>query len=693
MAHETVQIELGPGKVITFDTGKLAKQAGGSAVVRIGDTMVLMTVCMGGEKDADFFPLMVEYREKAYAVGKIPGGYIKREARPSTHETLTSRLIDRPIRPLFPDGMRNEVQVTATVINYDGKYDGDALAISGASLAVGLSTIPFEEQVAAVRVCKVNGEYIVFPSNEEVEESDMELIVAGSASSIVMVEGGAYELPEEEVVEAIQAAHIVIKQLVALQDELIKKINPTKVEINLPVVNEELFKKVEGLCVEKLKAAFHTPMVKHEHYPAMAEIKKSVKEALAEEYPDSAKEISKYFGDVEKREMREIIMAEELRIDGRDLSSVRPIEIDTGLLPNCHGTSVFQRGETQALVVTTLGSKTDEQKTDSLHGESYKNYYLHYNFPPYSVGECGRLGTPGRREIGHGHLAERSLEPVLPTSDSFPYTIRIVSEILESNGSSSMASVCGGSLALMDAGVPIKTHVAGVAMGLISDGKRVKVLTDITGTEDHLGDMDFKICGTADGITALQMDIKIKGITTELMLKALKQAKDGRMHILGLMKTALEKPKSISQFAPSILHKKIPSEKIKDLIGPGGKVIRGIQDATGANLDISDTGEVTITGPKQINATKAIEMIEELFKEVEVGVVYKGKVKNITNFGAFVEVLPGKEGLVHISELGIERGKRVEDFLSTGDVINVKCIEVDPQGRVRLSAKQAEPAA
>ncbi len=691
MAYHKKVIDLGGDKSITLETGKLAKQAAGSAVVSMGNTMVLLTVCMGKELDGDFFPLTVEYREKTYAAGKIPGGYLKRESRPSDKEVLVCRLIDRPLRPLFPNGFRNEVQIAATVLSSDGINDSESISILGASLAVGLSDIPFEEQVAAVRVARVDGEFIVFPTVQELENSDLEMIVAGSATSIVMVEGGAYEISEKEMVDGIMAAHEVIKKLVAAQNELISEVGVEKFEFVPAAPDLELKAKVEALCVDKFKEYFRTPMKKKEHYGTMAELKKSVKEALAEEFPDREAEISAFFGEAEKREMREVILSEQKRIDGRGMTDVRDIVIETGLLPNCHGSAMFQRGETQALVVSTLGGKMDEQRMDTLQGDYFKNYFLHYNFPPYSVGETGRLSGPGRREIGHGHLAERSLEPVLPTADSFPYTIRIVSEILESNGSSSMASVCGGSLSLMDSGVPIKTPVAGIAMGLIYEEGRQEVLSDITGTEDHLGDMDFKVCGTKDGVTGFQMDIKINGITPELMLKALEQAKEGRMHILGKMNEVISEPREISKLAPCILKKQIQVDKIKDLIGPGGKVIRGIQEKSGVVLEVNDSGEVTITAPKRANANMAVKLVDELFEEVEVGKQYKGKVKNLTTFGAFVEVLPGKEGLVHVSELDMERGEKVESILSTGDELLVKCINIDAQGRIRLSAKQAVP--
>ncbi|MFC1584741.1 polyribonucleotide nucleotidyltransferase [Fibrobacterota bacterium] len=693
MSYEKIDIQISENKTITIETGKLAKQADGSVVVRLGDTMALVTVCVGEERDVDFFPLTVEYREKTYAAGKFPGGYLKRESRPSDKEVLTCRLIDRPLRPLFPKNFKNEVQIATTIINSDGKNDADAIAILGASCAVGLSSLPLEKLIAAVRVCRINGEFIVAPTYADLEDADLDMMVAGSEDSIVMVEGGAYEVSEQVMVDGITAGHEVIKKLVAAQQELISRVQPEKIEVSQAEVNAELFAKVEEMAVGKLKEAFHIPMTKKPHYKAMKAIKQTVLKSLEEAYPEQESEIEKYFSEIEKREMREMILAEQVRLDGRKLDEVRAIEVENELLPNTHGSALFQRGETQAMVVCTLGGKTDEQKMDNLQGDWYKNYYLHYNFPPYSVGETGRFSGPGRREIGHGQLAERSLAPVLPTSEFFPYTIRVVSEILESHGSSSMASVCGGSLALMDAGVPIKTAVSGIAMGLISDGERVRILSDITGTEDHLGDMDFKVCGTSEGVTGFQMDIKISGITPELMLSALNQARDGRLHILGKMNEVLDKPRELSKLAPAIIKKKIPVEKIKDVIGPGGKVIRGIQEESGVNLDVNDEGEVTITAPKRGNANRAIEMIDELFREVEIGQQYSGKVKNITNFGAFVEVLPGKEGLVHISEMDLERGKRVEDVLNTGDVMEVKCINIDHQGRVRLSQKQANQPA
>ena len=690
MQIRNTTIELGSNKAIYIETGKLAKQAAGSATVRIGDTMILVTVCKGEVKNEGFFPLTVEYREKAYAVGKIPGGYLKREARPSDAETLIARMIDRPIRPLFPDKFNQEIQIVVTVLSADDQHDTESIAVTGASVALGLTGLPVNEQVAAVKVIKVGDEFIVNPTFEEMESSDLEMVVAGSASSIMMVEGGAFEISEEHMIKGIEVAHNAIKKMVEIQSKLIAEVNPTLIKFQAPVKNEDLFKAVENIVLKPLQEALNTPMVKSEHYPAMKKIKTEAQDKLQEAYPEQEALINEYFSEIEKREMRELILSQGKRIDGRKEDEIRPIYIETNLLPIVHGSALFQRGETQALVTCTLGGKSDEQRIDALKGNYSKNYFLHYNFPPYSVGETGRIGTPGRREIGHGNLAERSLEAILPTTDYFPYTIRIVSEILESNGSSSMASVCGGSLALMATGVPIKSAIAGIAMGLISDGKRVKVLSDITGTEDHLGDMDFKVTGTKDGITAFQMDIKIAGITSETMLKALEQAKKGRLHILSKMTEALSSPNDLSPNAPCISKKQINPSKIKDLIGPGGKMIRSIQEKSGVQLDISDQGEVTIMAPKKKNSEIAEKLINDLFAEIEVDKTYQGKVKNITNFGIFVEALPGKEGLVHISEIILKEGETLESSYSLGDPITVKCIGIDPKGRVKLSSKAVE---
>jgi polyribonucleotide nucleotidyltransferase len=688
MAKQTVSITLPDGKIITLESGRMAKQAGGAVIARLGDTMVLCTVCAGPESLGDFFPLTVEYREKYYAAGKIPGGYVKREAKPSDKEVLTSRIVDRPLRPMFPEGYKKEVQIVCTVLSADEKYDPDTLAVIGSSAAIGLSSLPFEDQVAAVKVIGKDGKYIIDPTYEEIETADIELIVAGTATSICMVEGSAWEVPEEVMVNAILAGHEAIKTIVKGQQELISKFEVVKDVFTPKPVDEALFAKVDAIAKPLLHKAFHTPMLKKAHYAAMSQIKKDVIAALGEEAAGKEAEVKEYVESVQWRDMREMILAEKVRIDGRGPADIRNIEIETGVLPRAHGTGLFQRGETQALVVCTLGTKMDEQRVDSLQGETFKNYMLHYNFPGFSVGEAKRMNSVGRREVGHGFLAERALAPVLPTSESFPYTIRLVSDIMESHGSSSMASVCGGSLALMDAGVKIKSPVAGIAMGLVSDGTRFETLSDINGTEDHLGDMDFKVCGTEKGITSFQMDIKLRGLTPQIMQQALQQAKAGRLHILGKMKEALPATRELSKYAPSILQKKIPSDKIKDLIGPGGKVIRGIQENSGATLNVDDQGNLTISAVHRGNAIMALKMVNELFAEAEVGKVYRGKVKGIATFGAFVEILPGKEGLVHISELAPSKVERVEDVLSMGDEVEVKCIGVDPQGKIKLSRKQ-----
>lgn len=694
MSAQTVSIPLPDGRVITLESGRMAKQAGGAVIVRLGDTMVLCTVCAGEDKDGDFFPLTVEYREKFYAAGKIPGGYFKRETRPSDKEVLTCRIIDRPLRPMFPDGYKREVQIVCSVLSADDKNDADTLSVIGASAALGLSHLPFEEMVAAVKVAgSLDGKFIIDPTYEELEAADFEMLVAGSESSILMVEGSAMEISEDLMVNAILAGHAAIKRIVQGQNELISKFTVEK-DVFVPAATDAgLFKRIEVVAQPLLKALFHTDYLKKAYYASVKKVKTQVKEALAAEFPDRGVEIARYFEEILWRDMREMVLVEKRRIDGRGPADVRPIEIETQVLPRAHGSSLFQRGETQALVVVTLGTKVDEQRVESLQGETFKNYMLHYNFPGYSVGEAKRMGATGRREVGHGYLAEKALAPVLPTSTSFPYTIRIVSDIMESHGSSSMASVCGGSLSLMDAGVKIKAPVAGIAMGMVSDGSRYVTLSDINGTEDHLGDMDFKVCGTEAGITSFQMDIKLRGITSEMMHNALHQARDGRLHILGKMNAALPAARELSKLAPAIIQKQIPVDKIKELIGPGGKVIRGIQENAGANIDVNDTGMVTISAPHRGNALLALKMVNEIFAEAEVGKVYKGKVKGITTFGCFVEILPGKEGLVHISELAPQRVEKVEDVVAMGDEFDVKCIGVDPQGKIKLSRKALLQAA
>jgi polyribonucleotide nucleotidyltransferase len=691
MAIHTKTVKIGDAE-ITLETGRIAKQAGGSATVRIGDSMILTTACAGPEATGqDFFPLTVEYIEKAYAAGKIPGGFLKREGKPSDDEVLTARIIDRPIRPLFPAGYVREVQLVNTVISADDKYKPDACGVTSSSFALCMSKeLPFNEPLAGINVGKVDGQLIAFPTLEQMAKSDLDIVVAGTEHSIMMVEGGAYELPEEDLIEAIMFAHSHIKTLVKMQKELLAEMGVTPTEYTAP---EGRDKQIDADVAEFVGARLHEYSfmgIKEERYGKVGELKKETIAALAEKYPEQEKDIKAAFEDLEYTDMRETILNTRARIGGRALDVVRPINIELDFLPRAHGSVVFTRGETQSLAACTLGIKSDEKIIDGLQRDYRKTYYLHYNFPPYSVGECKRLGSVGRREIGHGHLAERALAPVIPGEQHFPYTVRIVSEILESNGSSSMASVCGGSLALMAAGVPIKAAVAGVAMGLIKEGDKTAILTDILGTEDHLGDMDFKVTGTSTGITAIQMDIKIDGITPELMREALAQARDARMHILDVMNAAISSPrKNVSNFAPSILTTKIPESKIGELIGPGGKNIKALQEATGATINIAEDGTVQVAGKTRENAEAALKMIDAQMEEPEIGRTYTAKVKSIVDFGAFVEYLPGKEGLVHISELDDKRVQNVSDYLKLDDIVDVKLVGMD-KGKVRLSVKAAK---
>ncbi len=707
-----VSVTLPDGRVISFETGRIAKQARGAAVAKMGDAFVLSTVCYGEEKEGDFFPLTVEYREKAYAAGRLPGGYSKREAgRPSDEETLSARIIDRPIRPMFPENFTREVQVIVQVMSADKKFAPDVLGVSAASLSIGLSDLPFEQQVAAVRVAVVDGQNVVMPTYEQIACADLDMVVAGTEDSVCMVEGGAYEVSEDTMINAILAGHEVIKQLCVAQQKLVDQCGKMPKMVlspkNVGEAHDKLVATVKEVVNDELQKDVHSNMVKTDFYPAMADLCKRMTEdarilAIIGEgdAQDAAllADAKAIFSDLERTAMREMILNEHVRLDGRTTTEIRPIEIDMGVLPSAHGSAIFQRGETQGFVVCTLGTKADEQRYESLQGEGSKSYMLHYNFPPYSVGECKRLGT-SRREIGHGHLAERSLAAVLPLPEDFPYTIRVVSEIQESNGSSSMASVCGGCLSLMDAGVPIKAPVAGIAMGLISEkgsvkeGGKIEILSDITGTEDHLGDMDFKVTGTAEGITAFQMDIKIRGITPELMRQALEQAKQGRLHILGRMAElglAAPRPK-VSEKAPTMVKMKVPTNKIRDVIGSGGSVIKGMQAQTGCTINIDDNGNVDIAAPSGKAAAVCRRMIEELTAEPEPGRKYKGKVKTIQPFGAFVEILPGRDGLVHISELADHRVDKVEDVVHVGDEVEVLCLGVDPKGKVKLSMKALLP--
>ncbi|MBM3221292.1 MAG: polyribonucleotide nucleotidyltransferase [Candidatus Rokubacteria bacterium] len=689
MSH-TVSVDIN-GHPLSLETGKVAKQADGAVVVRYGDTMVLATcvAAKSAKESQDFFPLTVEYREKAYAGGRIPGGYFKREGAPVKKETLTSRLIDRPIRPLFPDGFRNEVQVICFVISGDQANDPDVLAINGASAALCLSGIPFDGPIGAVRVGRVDGALVVNPSTKQREQSSLDLVVAGTEDAILMVESGAKEVPEEIMLEALAFGHAECKRLAKVQKDLVAQAGKPRWAFDAQAgKNAELFARVKELATPKLREAFRTP-AKHARAEAVAKVFDEVAAALAVD--EAAKPALKAaFEEAESTAVRRLIVEEGLRVDGRRVNEIRPISIETAYLPRAHGSSLFTRGETQALVSATLGTKADEQKIESLEGESYRSFLLHYNFPSFSVGEVRRFGSPSRRDIGHGALAERAVEAVLPPKEEFPYTIRIVSEILESNGSSSMATVCGASLALMDAGAPIKSHVAGIAMGLVKEGDQYGILTDIMGTEDHYGDMDFKVAGTETGVTALQMDIKIKGVSIDIMREALKQAREARLYVLGKMRDAVNRPRQeLSPYAPRFVTIKIRTEKIREIIGPGGKVIRGIQEQTGAKIDVEDDGRVTIFSPDNESVQKALGMIQDICREVEVDRIYVGKVKKIVEFGAFVEVIPNTEGLLHISQIAESRIRSVQDVLTEGDVVAVKVLEVDGNGKMRLSRKMA----
>ena len=689
MEH-VVEVEFG-GKSVTLSTGKMAKQANGSVIVSSGDTMVLVTaVARKDEKEGqDFFPLTVNYTEKAYAGGKIPGSFFKREARPSDPETLASRLIDRPIRPLFPDNFLNETQIIATVLSADKDHDPRILSMLGASAALEVSDIPFYGPIAGVKVGRVDGRLICNPTTEDLERSDMEIVVAASRDAILMVEGEAAFVSEEDMLEAIFFGHTAMQPVLDAQERLKQLAGVSKRELKPPVVDTALLEKVRELAFERIAAAVKIKS-KQERHDQIDIITAEVTEALATEFEDSEKQIRTFIGNFEYDCVRADIINTGIRIDGRDTATIRPITTEAGLLPRAHGSALFTRGETQALAVTTLGTSNDEQRMDSLFKEYRKQFFLHYNFPPFSVCETSfRLG-PGRREIGHGMLAERALFAVLPKHDIFPYTIRIVSETLESNGSSSMAAVCGGCLSLMDAGVPISTPVAGIAMGLIKEGDNVAILSDILGDEDHLGDMDFKVAGSADGITALQMDIKIGGVTREIMQTALRQAREGRIHILGKMAETLAEPRpEMSSFAPRITTIWVKTDKIRDVIGSGGKNIRNITETTGVTVDIEDSGRINIASSSKEACDLAIQMIRGLTDEAEEGKLYMGTVKKIMEFGAFVEILPGTDGLVHISELDKKRVKTVTDILNEGDKVLVKCIGVDKNGKVKLSRKEA----
>jgi polyribonucleotide nucleotidyltransferase len=676
---------------LSIETGKLAKQADGAVIVRSGDTMVIVTACRAATARAgiDFLPLTVDYREYAYASGRIPGGFFKREGKPAEKEVLTSRLIDRPIRPLFPAGWTYETQIVALLISADPENDSDVLAITGASAALALSSIPFEKSLAGVRVGLIDGRYVINPTYPERKTSKMDLVVAGSQDAIMMVEAGANEATEDEMIGALDAAHAAIKQIVHAIDDLKRECGKVKTSVTPKVIGEDVYRDVEAKVYASLGDAMRIAD-KLENYARVDAIGADLAASYPETEAERRNEAKVVFGEMKERILRDEILLRGKRLDGRRFDQVRPIWIEVGVLPRVHGSAVFTRGETQALVSATLGTEDDAQKIEKVDGEMYKRFMLHYNFPPFSVGEVKFLRGPGRREVGHGALAERSLVPLLPSEEEFPYTLRVVSDILESNGSSSMASVCGGSLALMDAGVPLKAPVAGVAMGLVMDEATGKwaVLTDIAGAEDHYGDMDFKVAGTPTGITALQMDIKVSGITLEIMRQALAQARTGRLEILDAMAKVMPAPRaSISAYAPRIVTIRIPTEKIRDVIGPGGKTIRMIIEKTGVKIDVEDDGRVNVASADEGAAARAIAMIQELTATPEVEKSYMGRVERITDFGAFIEIMPGVDGLLHVSEIANYRVKDVRDELKEGEQLMVKVINVDPSGKVRLSRK------
>ncbi|WP_409227485.1 polyribonucleotide nucleotidyltransferase [Gudongella sp. SC589] len=677
------------GRELTITTGKVAEQASGACLVQYGDTVTVVTATQSKKpkEGLDFFPLSCDYEEKLYSVGKIPGGFIKREGRPSEKAILTSRLIDRPIRPLFPDGFRNEVQVVATVLSVDQDSSPEIAAMIGSSIALSISDIPFDGPTASVNVGLVDGEIIINPDSKQREISELDLVVSGTKDAIMMVEAGAKFVSEETMLNAILTGHAEIKRLCEFIDGIVAEVGKEKVEYQVFLPDDEIRLKVEEVGKEKLAQALNTEdKVEREEKLSLA--KDEILQEVLEAFPEGEKHIREVIGNIIKSNVRKLITEESRRPDNRELDEIRDISSEVGLLPRVHGSGLFNRGQTQVLTIATLGASSDVQIIDGLGDDESKRYMHHYNFPAYSVGETRPMRGPGRREIGHGVLAERALEPVIPSEDEFPYTLRLVSEVLSSNGSTSQASVCGSTLALLDAGVPIKAPVAGIAMGLIKENDNVAILTDIQGLEDHLGDMDFKVAGTSEGITAIQMDIKISGISEEIMRVALEKARVARLYILERMAETIAQPREeMSPYAPRIQTLQVHPDKIRMIIGPGGKVINKIIDETGVKIDIDDTGKVSIVSNDGEGSRRAIEMIETIIKEVEAGEIYKGKVTKIMNFGAFVEVLPGKEGLVHISQLAKERVNKVEDVVSVGDEIMVKVMEIDKQGRINLSRK------
>lgn len=683
------EVEIG-GRLFSIETGRYAKQANGSVMVRYGDTMVLVTAVASAESkpDQDFFPLQVEYREKTSAAGKFPGGYIKREGRPSEKEILSARLCDRPIRPLFPEAFLNETQIIAMVFSYDGENDPDVLAACGASAALVVSDIPFDGPMGEVRIGRMGGEFVVNPTQEQIKLSDIELVVAGTADSIMMVEGESKEVSEQDLLDALKFAQVEIKKIVELQNQLRSEAGKTKWVVEEQAIDENLKKDIYDLAEAKFKEIVYSVLSKEERASKNGELAEFVKSSLAEKYPEQEKVIGEILHDMEKDLMRGRILKEGIRLDGRNTKQIRPITIELGNLPRTHGSALFTRGETQSLTTITLGTKNDEQTVDGLMQEYTKKFMLHYNFPPFSVGEVGRMTGVGRREIGHGNLAERSLKQVFPADEVFPYTVRVISDILESNGSSSMATVCAGSLAMMDAGVPVSKAVSGIAMGLVKEGEQYAILSDILGNEDHLGDMDFKVAGTSDGITGFQMDIKIQGISFEIMENALYQAKEGRMHILDKMNEAIDKSReTLSPYAPRLITMNIAQDQIGLVIGPGGKTIQGMQRLFGVDINIEDDGTVNIASPNKESAQQAKDYIKKLTATPEVGEVYDGVVTKIADFGAFVEILPGKEGLLHISEIDVKRVNKVSDYLKVGDKLQVKLLKIE-NGKFSLSRKK-----
>ena len=696
MNHQTASCTIN-GRTLTIEAGEIAKQANGAALVRYGDTMVLAAATASKEDrdEVDFFPLTVDYRERTYAAGKIPGGFIKREGRPNEKEILTSRIIDRPIRPLFPENYRKDTQILCTVLSADQLNDPDIVALIAASAALMVSDIPFLGPVGAVRMGYVNDTFVVNPTYVELEQSRLNMVVAGTREAIVMVEGGAHELSETLVLSALEMAHKALQSCIDVQLQLLQDTAKLKMSLVPLSVDMELQHRISAMTTERLRSILAIAE-KLERQEAMSALEHEIIQACMDDNPPTdvaarrTKTIKSFLHDLESQEMRSLILNEGRRADGRSLTDIRPIHGRVSLLPRAHGSALFTRGETQALVVATLGTQGDEQIVDDLEGKASKNFMLHYNFPLYSVGEVGALRGPGRRDIGHGALAERAVRPVLPPHETFPYTLRIVSDIMESNGSTSMATVCGSSLALMDAGVPIKTPVAGIAMGLIEHDGKVAILSDILGLEDHLGDMDLKVAGTAQGITAIQMDIKISGVSREIMGQALEQARQGRLHILQCMEDILKTPRqNLSTYAPRILRVKVHKDKVREVIGPGGKTIRGIIEATGVTIDVEDDGTVVIASVDETSAQEAVRMVQDLTQEAEIGRIYLGTVRKIMDFGAFVEIFPGTDGLLHISQISDKRVEKVTDELREGDQVLVKVLEVDRSGRIKLSHKEA----